>query len=102
MLKNIPLSAKLVLILACPVLGFLWLASLYIANSYSTLKQMEDTVEASVAAQTVSRLITALQRERGASGVYLGSQGRTMANRLPGMRQATNEALSAVRELAAR
>ncbi|BAP80615.1 methyl-accepting chemotaxis protein [Pseudomonas sp. MT-1] len=102
MLKNIPLSAKLVLILACPVLGFLWLASLYIANSYSTLKQMEDTVEASVAAQTVSRLITALQRERGASGVYLGSQGRTMANRLPGMRQATDEALSAVRELAAR
>jgi len=102
MLKNIPLSAKLVLILACPVLGFLWLASLYIANSYSTLKQMEDTVEASVAAQTVSRLITALQRERGASGLYLGSQGRTMANRLPGMRQATDEALSAVRELAAR
>ncbi len=102
MLKNIPLSAKLVLILACPVLGFLWLASLYIANSYSTLKQMEDTVEASVAAQTVSRLITALQRERGASGVYLGSQGRTMANRLPGMRQATDEALSAMRELAAR
>ncbi|MGY8818760.1 MAG: methyl-accepting chemotaxis protein [Pseudomonadales bacterium] len=102
MLKNIPLSAKLVLILACPVLGFLWLASLYIGNSYSTLKQMEDTVEASVAAQTVSRLITALQRERGASGVYLGSQGRTMANRLPGMRQATDEALSAVRELAAR
>ncbi|MFI8743043.1 methyl-accepting chemotaxis protein [Stutzerimonas sp. R75] len=102
MLKNIPLSAKLVLILACPVLGFLWLASLYIANSYSTLKQMEDTVEASVAAQTVSRLITALQRERGASGVYLGSQGRTMADRLPGMRQATDEALSAVRELAAR
>jgi methyl-accepting chemotaxis protein len=102
MLKNIPLSAKLVLILACPVLGFLWLASLYIGNSYSTLKQMEDTVEASVAAQTVSRLITALQRERGASGVYLGSQGRTMANRLPGMRLATDEALSAVRELAAR
>ncbi|MEL7558231.1 methyl-accepting chemotaxis protein [Stutzerimonas chloritidismutans] len=102
MLKNIPLSAKLVLILACPVLGFLWLASLYIANSYSTLKQMEDTVEASVAAQTVSRLITELQRERGASGVYLGSQGRTMAKRLPGMRQATDDALNAVRALAAR
>ncbi|MCH2341009.1 methyl-accepting chemotaxis protein [Pseudomonas sp. NPDC047963] len=102
MLKNIPLSAKLVLILACPVLGFLWLASLYIANSYGTLKQMEDTVEASVAAQTVSRLITELQRERGASGVYLGSQGRTMAKRLPGMRQATDDALNAVKELAAR
>lgn len=86
MLRNIPLSAKLLLILACPMLGFLWLASLYVADSYATLRQMERTVEASVAAQNVSRLITALQRERGASGVYLGSQGRTMARRLPGMR----------------
>ncbi len=100
MLRNIPLSAKLLLILACPMLGFLWLASLYVADSYATLRQMERTVEASVAAQTVSRLITALQRERGASGVYLGSQGRTMARRLPGMRQATDEALSAMQVLA--
>jgi len=84
MLRNIPLSAKLLLILACPMLGFLWLASLYVVDSYATLRQMERTVEASVAAQNVSRLITALQRERGASGVYLGSQGRTMARRLPG------------------
>lgn len=100
MLRNIPLSAKLVLILACPLLGFLWLASLYIADSYSTLKQMDDTVEASVAAQTVSRLITALQRERGASGVFLSSKGRAMASRLPGMRQTTDEALDAVKVLA--
>lgn len=100
MLRNIPLSAKLVLILACPLLGFLWLASLYIADSYNTLKQMDDTVEASVAAQTVSRLITALQRERGASGVFLSSKGRAMASRLPGMRQTTDEALNAVKVLA--
>ncbi|MCQ4291616.1 MULTISPECIES: methyl-accepting chemotaxis protein [Stutzerimonas stutzeri subgroup] len=100
MLRNIPLSAKLLLILACPMLGFLWLASLYVADSYATLRQMERTVEVSVAAQNVSRLITALQRERGASGVYLGSQGRTMARRLPGMRQATDEAFSAMQALA--
>lgn len=102
MLRNIPLSAKLVLILACPLIGFLWLASLYIADSYSTLKQMDDTVEASVTAQTVSRLITALQRERGASGVFLSSRGQAMASRLPGMRQATDEALNAVKALAER
>jgi len=100
MLRNIPLSAKLILILACPMLGFLWLASLYVADSYATLRQMERTVEASVAAQNVSRLISALQRERGASGVFLGSQGRIMARRLPEMRQATDEAFSAVQALA--
>jgi methyl-accepting chemotaxis protein len=102
MLRNIPLSAKLLLILACPMLGFLWLAGLYVADSYSTLRQMERTVEVSEAAQAVSQLITALQRERGASGVYLGSQGQTMARQLPGMRQATDAALDGARRLSER
>ncbi|MGK9065254.1 methyl-accepting chemotaxis protein [Stutzerimonas chloritidismutans] len=102
MLKNLSLSAKLILILVFPLLGFLWLASVYVADSYGTLQQMENTVEASEAAQTVSQLITALQRERGASGVYLGSQGRTMAQRLPGIRQATDQALETARILAER
>jgi len=100
--KNIPLSFKLLLILLSPLLGFLWLASLYVTDSYQTLRQMEETVEASTAAQKISQLITALQRERGASGVFLGSQGRTMSRRLPGLRQATDEALGAVQALAGR
>ena len=102
MLKNIPLSSKLILILLAPLLGFLWLASLYVAESFSTLRQMEATVEASGSAQQVSDLITALQRERGASGVYLGSQGRTMRDRVPVLRKAADEAASAVQALAAR
>ncbi len=102
MFKNIPLSFKLLLILLSPLLGFLWLASLYVTDSYQTLRQMEETVEASTAAQKISQLITALQRERGASGVFLGSQGRTMSRRLPGLRQATDEAMSAVQALAGR
>jgi methyl-accepting chemotaxis protein len=84
------------------MLGFLWLAGLYVADSYSTLRQMERTVEVSEAAQAVSQLITALQRERGASGVYLGSQGQTMARQLPGMRQATDAALDGARRLSER
>jgi len=96
MLNNIPLSSKLILILVAPVLGFIWFASLYVAESFSTFRQMEDTVGASASAQQVSDLITALQRERGASGVYLGSQGRSMQDRLPVLRQAADEAASAV------
>ncbi len=97
MLKNIPLSFKLILILLAPLLGFLWLASLFIADSYSTLRQMEQTVETSTAARQVSDLITALQRERGASGVYLGTGGRSMRDELPNLRQAADTAVDAVR-----
>ena len=100
MLKNISLSRKLILIVLAPLLGFLWLGTLYVNESYKTLRQMEYTVEASSAAQQVSQLITTLQRERGASGVFLGSQGRLMSRRLPGLRQATDEASNAVATLA--
>lgn len=99
MLRNIPLSLKLLLILACPLLGFLWLAALQVNSSYQTLQEMERTQEASVVAQKVSQLITVLQRERGASGVFLGSQGNTMQDVLLRMRGQTDTALADARAL---
>ncbi|OLU16565.1 chemotaxis protein [Pseudomonas sp. PA1(2017)] len=99
MLRNIPLSLKLLLILACPLLGFLWLAALQVNSSYQTLQEMERTQEASVVAQKVSQLITVLQRERGASGVFLGSQGKTMQDVLLRMRGQTDTALADARAL---
>jgi len=99
-LRNIPLSLKLLLILACPLLGFLWLAALQVNSSYQTLQEMEQTQEASVVAQKVSQLITVLQRERGASGVFLGSQGKNMQDVLLRMRGQTDTALADARNLA--
>lgn len=99
MLRNIPLSLKLLLILACPLLGFLWLAALQVNSSYQTLQEMEQTQEASVVAQKVSQLITVLQRERGASGVFLGSQGKNMQDVLLRLRGQTDTALADAREL---
>ncbi|MDD1507090.1 methyl-accepting chemotaxis protein [Pseudomonas sp. CNPSo 3701] len=99
MLRNIPLSLKLLLILACPLLGFLWLAALQVNSSYQTLQEMEQTQEASVVAQKVSQLITVLQRERGASGVFLGSQGKNMQDVLLRMRGQTDTALADARAL---
>jgi len=98
-LRNIPLSLKLLLILACPLLGFLWLAALQVNSSYQTLQEMEQTQEASVIAQKVSQLITVLQRERGASGVFLGSQGKNMQDVLLRMRGQTDTALAEARAL---
>ena len=100
MLRNIPLSLKLLLILACPLLGFLWLAALEVSDSYQTLQEMDQTQEASVVAQKVSQLITVLQRERGASGVFLGSQGKNMQDVLLRMRGQTDAALADARTLA--
>ncbi|WP_415639615.1 methyl-accepting chemotaxis protein [Pseudomonas floridensis] len=87
------------MILLFPLLGFLWLASLYVYDSYQTLTQMNRAVTASTDAQTLSRLITNLQRERGASGVFIGSQGKSMRDRLAVMREDSNRSVEAVRAI---
>ncbi|GAB7528623.1 methyl-accepting chemotaxis protein [Pseudomonas sp. 3A(2025)] len=100
MLRNAPLRTKLLLILLLPLLGFLGLATVFVADNYKTLRDMNNTVAASDTAHQISRLITSLQRERGASGVYLGSKGRSMGDRLKSIRQETDQALKATQALA--
>ncbi len=100
MLRNAPLSTKLLLILVLPLAGFLVVASLYTAERYKTFREMEHTVTASAAAQRISNLVTSLQRERGASGVFLGSGGKAMQDKLKTFRQDSDQALAALRALA--
>jgi methyl-accepting chemotaxis protein len=99
MLTNAPLRLKLLLILLFPLLGFLALTAVYIGDNYRTLRDMQDTVVTSSNAQSLSQLITLLQRERGASGVFIGSRGTTMGNRLAQMRGESDAAIDVVRRL---
>ncbi|MCO8171244.1 methyl-accepting chemotaxis protein [Pseudomonas sp. 21LCFQ02] len=99
MLKNAPLRLKLLLILLLPSLGFLWFATSSVVENTRILQSMDSTVRATAIAQKISQLITTLQRERGASGVYLGSKGNSMRNELATMRQSVNQSLAAVRAM---
>ncbi|TLP65270.1 methyl-accepting chemotaxis protein [Pseudomonas mosselii] len=99
MLTNAPLRLKLLLILLFPLLGFIALTAVYIGDNYRTLRDMQDTVVTSSNAQSLSQLITLLQRERGASGVFIGSRGATMGNRLAQMRSESDVAIDVVRRL---
>ena len=101
MLKNAPLRLKLLLILLLPLLGFLTLAGVFVVDNYKTLRDMNATVHASATAQKLSQLITTLQRERGASGVFLGSGGKSMGERMVQMRQDSSVAVDVVRGLSA-
>jgi len=98
LLRNISLSRKLLLILLLPMVGFLWLAGLFVAERIQTLKMMDQTVRASVVTEQISQLVSNLQRERGASGVYLRSRGNTMQERLPVMRADTDTAVAILRQ----
>ncbi len=99
MFRNAPLSVKLMLILIFPLLGFLAFAGVYVAGKYHTLSEMDRTVTASGAAQKISAVITSLQRERGASGVFIGSKGQSMRDSLAEYRRGTDAATARMRAL---
>ncbi|WP_061237679.1 methyl-accepting chemotaxis protein [Ectopseudomonas composti] len=101
MLKNAPLSVKLLLILIFPLLGFLAFSGMYLAGKYQTLSEMNRTLTASATAQKISILVTALQRERGASGVFLGSKGTAMADALKQFRLDSDTAARQMQTLSA-
>ena len=101
MLKNAPLSVKLLLILIFPLLGFLAFSALYVAGKYEILSEMKHTLAASDTAQQISAAVTALQRERGASGVFLGSGGTSMRDALSQFRLDSDAAITSLRSLSA-
>lgn len=96
MLRNAPLSTKLLLILMFPLLGFLAFAGIFVAEKRETLVEMNRAVTATGTAQKLSDVVTTIQRERGASGVFLGSGGKTMQDKLKVLRQETDRAVSAM------
>ena len=99
MLKNAPLSVKLLLILIFPLLGFLAFAGVYVTGKYHTLTEMDRTVTASGTAQKISAVVTSLQRERGASGVFIGSDGTSMRDALSQFRIDSDTTIKALRSL---
>lgn len=101
LLRNIRLSRKLLLILALPMLGFIVLAGLLINDNLKALDINRQIVQATVLAEDVSNLVTMLQRERGGSGVFIGSQGRSMREQLSGFRTDVDQALANLRRSAA-
>ncbi|WP_295473335.1 methyl-accepting chemotaxis protein [uncultured Pseudomonas sp.] len=80
-----------------PLLGFLAFAGIFVADKRQTLTEMNRAVNATNAAQKLSDVVTTIQRERGASGVFLGSGGKTMQDKLKSLRQETDKAVSAMR-----
>ncbi|ATV18533.1 chemotaxis protein [Pseudomonas avellanae] len=97
MLRNAPLSIKLLLILMFPLLGFLAFAGIFVADKSEDLGDMRRAVTATSAAQKLSNIVTTLQRERGASGVFLGSGGKSMQDKLKTFRQETDKAIVEMR-----
>ena len=98
LLKNLSIRAKFQLALSLPLIALTVLILDVLVEKYqlrSNAIEAEQLIELSVAG---SRLVHELQKERGATAVYLGSNGARFGSELAAQRRQTNKVLSNYRE----
>src|SRR5690242_4703226 len=88
---NFRISAKLALAAAIPLLVLIGLAGYDLLTRWETRSQMAELGELGAGVGGISRLVHELQRERGASAVFVGSKGTQLRAELPEQRKLTDK-----------
>ena len=92
--SDISFKNKIFIVLALPLIGFLWLSILTIKQSYIVNNEMKNLTELTQLSISYSELVHELQKERGTTAGFLGSKGKTFVTRLNKQRLATDEKLT--------
>jgi methyl-accepting chemotaxis protein len=92
--SDISFKNKIFILLALPLIGFLWFSILTIKQSYIVNNQMKNLTELTQLSISYSELVHELQKERGTTAGFLGSKGKTFATRLNKQRFATDDKLN--------
>ena len=79
-LRNLKIKARVMLALVLPLMGLLGVSGYVLVEKRQTVSDMGQLGELSEFATRVSALVHELQKERGASAVYQGSNGEKMAD----------------------
>lgn len=82
-LRNTPIGLRIAMALVLPVLGMLAFSSMTLLDKGAVVSEIEHLEELSNRAPVISALVHELQKERGASAVYIGSKGTKMLDVLP-------------------
>ena len=88
--SDLSFKKKIALLLILPMTGFLWLSISTILQSISTTKEMSVLSQLTQLSVVYSELVHELQKERGMTAGYIGSQGATFANKLNQQRKQTD------------
>jgi HAMP domain-containing protein len=85
------IGTRLAIAIAIPLVIFVAFAGYYLSLTWQTRVEMDLLNQTAKGVADISRIIHELQRERGASAVYVGSKGAQMRAELPGQRKRTDE-----------
>jgi len=96
LIVNLRLRTQVLLILLLPLLGLIGLSVGVVTEKRQLMTDMASFEELAAFATEVSDLVHDLQKERGATGVFAGSQGQLFAAEMRTQRQATDQPLQRV------
>ncbi|TMM45640.1 methyl-accepting chemotaxis protein [Colwellia ponticola] len=82
---------KILLLLALPVMGFLWLSINSIFHSIKTTQEISTITRLTELSVVYSELVHELQKERGATAGFIGSKGNKFTTQLLTQRNNTDE-----------
>lgn len=90
-LNNIKIGNRIIMALSIPLIAFLVFAGLFVNDARLRSNSIQKVEQLSYVAQQLSNLIHDLQKERGASAVYIGSKGSKFSDVLKTQKVATDK-----------
>jgi methyl-accepting chemotaxis protein len=91
MLSKVNIAPRLAVAIAIPTVILLVFATMQLAARWNTRVEMAAVGRIAQTISSISELVHELQRERGASSVFVGSRGAQMRAELPAQRQRTDQ-----------
>ena len=90
-LSNIRITGRIAIAIAIPLAIFALLAGYDLSQTWRMRSEMAKLNQMAQGVTEISRLVHHLQRERGASAVFVGSKGAQLRTELPAQRKLTDE-----------
>ena len=90
-LNNLKMRDKLILLLVFPIAGLVYFSVQGIRDTHSEVKEMERVGNLSSLAVKISALTHELQKERGATNLFLGSKGTEFASEVSEQRKESDK-----------
>ena len=97
LISHLSTRAKLLLLLAFPMLGVVGFATLLAVDKWTQRTEMRQVATRTHLSVLTSAVIHELQKERGMSAGFIGSQGKKFASELPTQRQESDRRLADLR-----
>ncbi|MCL6417277.1 methyl-accepting chemotaxis protein [Aestuariirhabdus sp. Z084] len=93
-IRNWPIRVKLLAAVLLPLIGFIYFGVSHIQDNYRLQQQMSSLLTLTELARVNSTLVHELQKERGLSAGYLGSEGKKFTQQLTPQRQNSDQAIA--------